>query len=108
MTYDLARWLLEKIADDEHRATVVLANLLPGSSDVLNFDYYEYRDDATVNHHVPVYRPREVLADCDARRRIVAYLQRETVVHPIAEGDLLRLLALSYADRPGYREEWRP
>jgi hypothetical protein len=57
--------------------------------------------------------PDDVLADCDAKRRIVAEH------HPIdpcdahdasfqsIDCDSLRLLALPYADHPDYREEWR-
>jgi hypothetical protein len=49
--------------------------------------------------------PARVLAECAAKRRIVSFAADLT-----EEGtdDLLRLLALPYADHPGYRQEWRP
>ncbi len=72
-----------------------------------------------------------VLAECDARRRIVELHQSEDVDGRLPDGEeitlpccvvcrdsngmreeepcqTLRLLALPYADSPGYREEWRP
>jgi hypothetical protein len=48
--------------------------------------------------------PARVLAECEAKRRIVAQFQ------PSRNGysDLLALLALPYADHPDYNPEWRP
>ena len=68
--------------------------------------------------HIARHDPARVLADCEAKRRIVEELalpyiaERRRLMngqpswedeHP----DLLRLLALPYADHPDYREEWR-
>jgi len=56
--------------------------------------------------HMQTFTPTRVLAECEAKRRIVDRAQGW-------EGpgwwpdDILRLLALPYADRPGFREEWR-
>lgn len=70
--------------------------------------------------------PGRVLAECDAKRRIVEHHARVADPEgddladlcavcdangPEAQGwpcDTLRLLALPYADHPEYREEWRP
>lgn len=64
-----------------------------------------------------------VLREIDAKRRTVALCEpplvdatgpQDTKRHFVpGEGppwglDVLKLLALPYADRPGYREEWRP
>ena len=53
--------------------------------------------------------PRRVLAECEAKRRLV----RELVDY--MEGDyapwnerFLKLLALLFADHPDYRQEWKP
>ena len=72
--------------------------------------------------HIARHDPARVLAECEAKRRIV----EEVVPHlehvessaidggmydedaPHAQRDLLRLLALPYTDHPDYREEWRP
>lgn len=68
--------------------------------------------------HIAEWDPARVLAEVDAKRRIIDL--HKGVNDYCAECDLvrsnypyhpcttLRLLALPYADRPGYREEWRP
>lgn len=51
--------------------------------------------------------PARVMAECEAKRRMV-----EEATHPQTssqEGyDMLRYLAEVYADHPDYSEEWRP
>lgn len=102
---DLAGWLLEQIADDERMPPVE-------------------RRVGTCDNMQGVHLERQRwLAECDAKRRIIA-------LHPQADQpyawmcgtcgeigqemdctypcDTLRLLALPYADRLGYREEWKP
>jgi hypothetical protein len=77
-------------------------------------------------HLVParmVYSPRVVLADIDAKRRIInlhskGYEDNPGSIAPqgwctVCDGEplpcpTLRLLALPYADHPDYRDEWRP
>lgn len=55
----------------------------------------------------------ERLAEIEAKRRILDELLISEDRHIeatcwIIAKNVLRLLALSYADRPGYRQEWRP
>lgn len=50
--------------------------------------------------------PARVLAECEAKRRIVDIYRSEWEMDPINE--TLRLLALPYADHPDYDEKWRP
>ncbi|MFI0268589.1 DUF6221 family protein [Streptomyces luteogriseus] len=63
---------------------------------------------------IAAHNPARVLREIDAKRQLLA-------LHAEGSTDLfcahceheppcptLRLLALPYADRPGYREEWRP
>ncbi|HEU4422114.1 MAG TPA: DUF6221 family protein [Pilimelia sp.] len=66
--------------------------------------------------HIARHDPARVLAEVDAKRRLLQQFElrgnsvRATVV-PSTGGvwdDLLRMLALPYAGRPGYRAEWRP
>jgi Family of unknown function (DUF6221) len=55
--------------------------------------------------HIADWHPTRVLAECDAKRRIVQRLA------PPADGPdtgVLRLLALPYAEHADYREDWRP
>lgn len=59
--------------------------------------------------HIARHNPARVLREIDAKRRIVdryAWLREHGDTGGAAW--VLPLLALPYADRPGYREEWRP
>ncbi len=76
--------------------------------------------DSAAEHLIALFRPERVLAEVEAKRRLLdeydAALNRGRN-HP---GDLanagalltvirvLKLIALPHADRSGYREEWRP
>jgi hypothetical protein len=61
--------------------------------------------------HIARHDPARVLAEVVAKRRIL-----DLFTPPVSEWGsetlrlygLAQLLALPYADRPGYREEWRP
>jgi hypothetical protein len=76
--------------------------------------------------HIARWDPARVLAECEAKRRIVAIHARDYGHECPGEGedpimipagwygsdgcrdcDVLRLLALPYASHPDYREEWR-
>lgn len=81
----------------------------------------DYRLDGSMatQLHFANWKPDRVLADVEAKRRIVG-----STAHPpkawsvfddgfrrgqmAAHDDVLRLLALPYATHPDYREEWRP
>lgn len=54
--------------------------------------------------------PARILADCEAKRRIVAWVNQWPwrAEPPSSVDGLLPLLALPYADHPDYRPEWRP
>lgn len=72
--------------------------------------------------HIARHDPARVLREVEAKRRILdeivplidqmdAQIESEwgSGLGPTGESDrLVKLLALPYADRPGYREEWRP
>jgi Family of unknown function (DUF6221) len=64
--------------------------------------------------HINRWRPARVLAECDAKRRIVAEhadidpCDAHDAAFKSIPCDTLRLLALPYADHPGYRSEWAP
>jgi hypothetical protein len=68
--------------------------------------------------HIVEHDPARVLREIDAKRQLLAaYVQVAAndvndveYAHGYANalGEAVRLLALPYADRPGYREEWRP
>ncbi|MGI5135860.1 DUF6221 family protein [Streptomyces sp. CA-106110] len=66
--------------------------------------------------HIVVHDPVRVLREVDAKRRLLYEFDRRAnhvrrTELPATGGvwdDLLRMLALPYVDRPGYRDEWRP
>jgi hypothetical protein len=72
--------------------------------------------------HIIRHDPARVLAEVDAKRRIIAGHHRSglacprcslgtedgQIVFELDPCETLRLLALPYADHPDYREEWRP
>jgi len=147
MTEDLAAWLLEQIDDDERVARdgfsnqgdpengwgtedVVMANpvgMRPATS--LKFvvtPHVGIIHEEVQRAHVVRWNPARVLAECDAKRRIVALHTpgdrdrdcpectdrdyRGSAGMPLVWCDTLKLLAEPYGieGRPGYREEWRP
>lgn len=85
-----------------------------------------YIDPDAIGGHMALHDPTRVLAEVDAKRRILDQVvdeatgldmqvdgefrvgSRDDVAEPYLGDVLTRLLALPYADRPGYREEWRP
>ena len=75
----LAEFLIFRITDDEELARIGCDDLIPADC----------------------WRPERILAECEAKRRIV---ERWRELHP----DVLRLLALPYADHADYQQEWRP
>lgn len=60
--------------------------------------------------HIVRHDPARVLREIDAKRRLIGRINTHATIMGWDEvhGDLLRSLALPYADRPGYREDWRP
>jgi hypothetical protein len=96
----LAEFLLTRIAEDE--------------AAVRKAEGYNYDD---LYADFEWWKPSRLLAECDAKRRIVQYILEadaaSTAVDNIELGygvarDLLGLLALPYADHPDYQESWKP
>ena len=69
--------------------------------------------------HIARNHPARVLAECEAKRRMVAEVewlwsavQREDeLIHAAkfnASWDMLAMAALPYADHPDYQQEWKP
>jgi hypothetical protein len=110
---DLADFLLARIAETE---TVARA-AMPAEGDWVTVT------DGSGDEVVLGMSGTRVIAECDAKRRIVALylasrdgLAKETdelrrlLAETINESyvEVLEQLALLYADHPDYREEWRP
>jgi hypothetical protein len=84
----------------------------------------ENADPDGVGQHIARHDPARILAEVGAKRKLVAAYEsavtaygaaeRGTTVSDLMTGSVnslrfaLQLLALSYADRPGFKEEWRP
>ena len=110
----LVSWLLEQIAEDESAAFGTGAN--------------GYQIQALANGIATTVGGAYLRAECQAKRAIIDYWRTanevledmhaadntywEDVQGPSSEvaalDAVLKLLAVPYADRPGYREEWRP
>ena len=100
---DLAEFLAARIREDEDaarfNASVDDASLSPCPFSVVGGD---------------CWTPARVLAECEAKRRIIrdlyagAGLDNEwDAGYTNAIAEVLRRLALPYADHPDFREEWR-
>lgn len=60
--------------------------------------------------HIAEHDPARVLREIEAKRGLLARVQNHAAIMGRDEvhNDLLRLLALPYADLPGFQESWRP
>lgn len=121
---DLADWLLEQIAEDERRAHEV-----SGKDDLWNGEHLDlWVIDDDYKHNTLGITRRRVLAECAAKQRILERHRPRVAVEGPHEGQLIcgsshgddeyyaigwpcadvMDMASVYAERPGYREEWRP
>ena len=117
---DLIAFLRGRLDEDEQTARAAD----PGLNYLIGAVEYAYDKVELDQRHAIRHNPARVLAEVDAKRRIVdecAYwidkintsgtdkypypnlAERGEVVLPV-----LTLLALPYADHPDYRDEWRP
>lgn len=125
----LTEFLLARIAEDE-KAALPFRNRL-GEDDAWrcdevggkvrsvmpqhfgNSDVMAESDTHLTAAHIARHDPARVLAECEAKRRIVNDLRPEgrriASVRPLwrMHDDILAALALPYADHPDWREEWR-
>lgn len=131
---NLTEWILLQIAEDEMKARTAGSQAwkwkvleTPSQRDAL------VRADGTVcadswgadrqetgfrgaeaKMFVERFNPERVLADCEAKRRILARLQNLakawwTTTRSADEARaVIREMGVAYSSRPGYRDEWRP
>jgi len=128
-------WEASRTDCDEDELLVALRPGLPRPPDVMSGLWGavvsfkpEFEDPGTASplaafQHAARHDPARVLAEVDAKRRTVA-LCEPPLVETTGPGDtersfipgegppwgldVLKLLALPYANHPAYREEWRP
>ena len=95
---ELTDFLLARIAEDEDR--------IVHEFDCERFNVTDY---GTRQGKCDCDATGRLKAECGAKRRIVAELERDHERHSRESyWMILRLLALPYADHRDYREEWRP
>ena len=58
--------------------------------------------------HIARHDPARVLAECEAKRLLVARVTDVSWAGYAVRDFVLESLALPYADHPDFREEWRP
>lgn len=127
---DLAEWLMACVAEDEAVAQEAASDEDVGDSwttsgadgghvagkyvlwDTEGCDCCMQGQPATMTH-IARHDPARVLAECESKRATVRLYEAttESCVNVDAWTIMkqeLRFLAAVYADRPGYREEWRP
>jgi hypothetical protein len=115
MSDELVRFLQARFAEDAARQQDIWEQWHHRDCEALPQALYPDRETGACDCGVPT----SVLAEVEAKRRILAYATRrvscsdahpqEDMYHPDGHADteLLRLLALPYADHPDYRAEWR-
>ena len=129
---DLVEWLRAQLDEDERIARAAcwddqsdVWSARPPQASYERYTVVDYLGDGVVvvtpenadadgvGQHVAEHDPARVLREIDAKRQLVRQLAEADTEAGYITGtftawDALRLLALPYADRPGYREQWRP
>ena len=109
---DLVTWLRAQLDEDERYAREARPG--PWTADG-GMVYVNHPTDEVVNYtesaeHIARWDPARVLREVEAKRKIIDELER---CGPTTDGHAglrfaVQCLALPYADRSGYRDEWRP
>lgn len=114
VTDDLVGWLTARIDEDEAlaRRNTDGHGLGDGFPD---YRTYDGPDLAAADEYIDRFGPLRVLAECDTKRRLIEELRHSAEYVgewcgrcSFNDEPSLKLLALPYADRPGYRGEWKP
>jgi hypothetical protein len=122
---EFVEWLRAQLDEDER---IARATTWEGSGNKLDWELIAsatidvggdefYVGDRAIANHMMAWEPARVLREIDAKRRLLdehalngwACATCDTgEVEQVFPCPTLRILALPYADRPGYHEEWRP
>jgi len=117
---NIVEFLLDRITEDEAVARGALDRVTRSWGGWEEFA--DFGVSAESSAHVLRHHPERVLAECEAKRRIVELHAGAHECSVYAKGEVdncawvesddtcstLRLLALPYADHPDYDEAWRP
>ncbi|MEG3614457.1 DUF6221 family protein [Isoptericola haloaureus] len=122
---ELAAFLHERLDDDADAASEANATRWSPAGNAVDFQLWSDRFPdgvaqsrlAALNRanvwHIVNWAPPRVLAEVEAKRRIIRVCLDEGAVHqdlelPSRPNQVLRLLSLPYAGHPHYRPEWHP
>ena len=124
---DLVRWLGEQLNEDERIARRAGDSFRQiGETGVIVATEGDRAEECAsanwggVAEHIVTHDPARVLREIDAKRQLVKRYERAMEnrrAHPddlasagalLALHGVVKLLALPYADRPGYLKEWAP
>jgi hypothetical protein len=116
----LSEFLLARIAEDEWVARMAWADsgwLAEGLRVTSPRDVVAKVADERTARFIAANSPAHILAECEAKRRIVEIATAQIRLGREARGwdnwedmagQTLRALALPFADHPDYRDEWKP
>ncbi|MFI2650191.1 DUF6221 family protein [Micromonospora fulviviridis] len=120
---DLVTWLRQQLDEDERVARAADSSRWLPEDKGITFEYtaddfHEGEAQARLaadtranQEHIARHDPERVLAEVEAKRRILDECEWRIVDFDPGHGcaqQVLAFLALPFADRPGYRAEWRP
>lgn len=118
---ELVQWLRAQLDEDERIARAVTTEGVwrvgrsHGGASVEGEGWTVAGADALDGAHIAAHDPARVLREIEAKRDLLRFAEgihdhHETFTTGVAARleATLRLFAAAYADRPGYREEWRP
>jgi hypothetical protein len=117
-------FLLARIAEDERAARGTAEPFYEREAYSRRFDSFESDHSDGDREFVDRFNPTRVLAECEAKRRIVDLtiaaeqsmerLGDMPTIRALEEGraslgrEMCRALAAVYSDHPDYRQEWKP
>lgn len=116
---ELVRWLRAQLDEDEQEAQDALKRATTTRRRIGG----EWVEDTVQppEWRRSVWGPARVLREIDAKRRVLDWYKQRAAVDSRGEDPddyenvtgstletVVQMLALPYADRPGYRDEWRP
>jgi hypothetical protein len=129
VTDDLVKFLRARLDDDERDAQAVGYSTAEAVDGLWDSKFVQLRGSVTTYNttelpadlavHMARHDPARVLAEVDAKRRLLDKTHPELQwADSAAEGewgnyqeaalDFLKIMALPYADHPDYRPEWAP
>lgn len=107
---DLVTWLQQQIDEDENAVRAMIGK---GPTDAF-LTRHRVIQTLIVETDSSTEAARFRLAECDSKRALIRVLAKQSNRDDEAWGyqmeaqEMIKIMALPYADRPGYREDWRP